>query len=184
MISVMILIMFSNSGVQPCEYGGFATGDEVGIKGESPVFNAPGGSRVINQKATAALGKTHYEQVDNSERLREICRTKKWSKVRVIEPTYLKHVVGWVPLSALRSINRNTRGLRQYVEADFTWRKDTSPYKARLLSAINRISRENANCARIDPGTLFKSPARSRPNKPIFFITCTSQSGGVFNVWF
>jgi hypothetical protein len=174
----------SASGPEPCEHGGISTGDEVSIKGESPLYDAPDGNRVVNEKATAALGKTHYQQVDNSERLKEVCRTQKWSKVQVLEPSWLTDVVGWVPVSALRSIELDAGGARRYVAADFTWDKDTESHKARLVAAVNRIARENANCASIDPGTLAKSPSRSKAGKPVFFITCNSPKGQPFNVWF
>lgn len=174
----------SEAGSEPCEHGGIATGDEVSIKGEFPLYDAPNGERVINEKATAALGKTHYQQVDNSERLKEVCRTQEWSKVQVLEPSWLTDVVGWVPVSALRPIERDAGGARRYVAADFTWEKDTEPHKARLVAAVNRIARENANCASIDPGTLAKSPSRSTARRPVFFITCNSPNDQPFNVWF
>lgn len=174
----------SDAGAAPCENGGIATGDEVSIKGDSPLYDAPDGSRIVNEKATAALGKTHYQQVDNSERLKEVCRTQKWSKVQVIEPSWLTDVVGWVPVSALRPIERDASGTRRYVEADFMWDKDTSRHKTRLVAAVNRIARENSNCASLDPGTLSRSPSRSRPGKPVYFITCNSPDDRPFNVWF
>jgi len=174
----------SEAGAKPCEHGGIATGEEVSISGESPLYDGPNGKRVVNEKATSVLGTTHYQQVDNSERLKELCRTQKWSKVQVLEPSWLTDVVGWVPVSALRAIERDAGGARRYVEADFTWEKDTSPHKARLVAAVNRIARENANCTSIDLGTLSKSPSRSKSGKPVFFITCNSPNDQPFNVWF
>ena len=174
----------SDVGAEPCDHGGIATGNEVSIKGDSPLYDAPNGKRIVNDKATAALGETHYQQVDNTERLREVCRTQKWSKVQVLEPSWLTDVVGWVPLTALRSIERETGGARRYVAADFTWDNHTLPYKGKLVEAVNQVARENANCVSIDPGTLAKSPSRSKAGKPVFFITCNGQEDQPFNVWF
>lgn len=174
----------SEEAAKGCENGGIATRDEVGIQGESPLYDKPNGERIINQKATDALGKTHYQQVDKSERLEELCRTQKWSKVQVLEPSWLTDVVGWVPNSALREIERDGGGARQYVEADFTWNSETSPEKAKLIAAVNRIARDNANCNGVNPGTLFKSLTRSKPGKPVFFVTCNGPSDQPFNVWF
>jgi hypothetical protein len=116
--------------------------------------------------------------------LRELCRTKEWSKVQVIEPESLNNVVGWVSVSKLRAVEQASDGARKYVADDFYWDEDTSPYKKELVAAANRIAVENANCGSIDPGTLAKSPTKSTPGKPVYFITCNGISDQPFNVWF
>lgn len=173
----------STSG--PCEGGGIATGDEVAVTKDVGLRSGPSlkSDRVINEKATSVLGYTEYQAVDNTERLKELCRQKAWSKVQVVEPSWLANVVGWVPVSALRSIERDSSGRRTYVEADFPWDRDTSRYKPQLVAAVNRIVRENERCPTIDPGTLMRSPNRGTDAKPVFFVTCAHPTMP-FNVWF
>jgi hypothetical protein len=167
-----------------CEHDGIATMDTVGIIGDADVLDAPNGKRIINQKATAALHKTFYQSVDHTEVLKELCRTKGWAKVQVTEPSELAHVVGWVRTSALRQLQSDTNGARIYTEDDFSWDGKAARYKKQLTAGVNRILRENANCARVDPGTLYESGDRSKPGKPVFFITCYSGADQPFNVWF
>jgi len=38
--------------------------DEVTVNGSHELYAAPEGGRIINEKATAALGETHYQQID------------------------------------------------------------------------------------------------------------------------
>ena len=170
---------------QPCEGGGIATGDEVAVKRETDLRAAPkrSGERIVNDKASSAMKETQYQQLDQTERLKELCRQKEWSKVQVVEPDWLTNVVGWVPVSSLRQIERDTLGKRTYVESDFYWDKDTSRFKPQLVANVNKIVRENDRCETVDPGTLSQSGDRSRPGKPVFFVTCNNP-GGVFNVWF
>lgn len=169
---------------QSCEGGGIVTNDEVSVSGSIDLRDKPSSSadKVINEKASSILGTTEYQQVDNSERLREVCRQKDWSKVQVLEPDWLTDVNGWVPVKSLRTIQRDSSGRRTYAEADFTWDKDTEAYKPKLVAAVNRIVRENNRCPTIDPGTLSKSGNRGTKGKPVFYVTC--QGGQPFNVWF
>ena len=169
---------------ETCEGGGIVTNDEVSVTGSVDLRSAPSDSadKMVNEKATSAIGETVLQQVDNSERLKEICRQKDWSKVQVLEPDRLTHVNGWVPVKSLRAIQRATSGKRTFVEADFTWDDDTAPYKPKLVAAVNRIVRENDRCPTIDPGTLSKSGNRGTAAKPVFYVTCQGEQP--FNVWF
>ena len=56
-----------------CGDGGLALMDEVTVNGSHELYAAPEGGRIINEKATAALGETHYQQIDYSQRLRRTC---------------------------------------------------------------------------------------------------------------
>jgi len=169
---------------QTCEGGGIVTNDEVSVTGSVDLRSKPSdkADKLINEKLSSALGSQEPQQIDNSERLREVCRQKDWSKVQVLEPDWLTHVNGWVPVKSLRAIQRDQSGKRTYVEADFTWDADTSPYKPKLVAAVNRIVRENDRCPTIDPGTLSKSGNRGTKAKPVFFVTCQGEQP--FNVWF
>lgn len=169
---------------ETCEGGGIVTNDEVSVIGSVDLRSSPNGKsdKIVNEKASNALGTTHYQQVDNSERLKEVCRQKDWSKVQVLEPEWLTNVNGWVPVKSLRAIQRDTSGKRTFVEADFTWDDDTSPYKPKLVAAVNRIVRENDRCPTVDPATLSKSGNRGTKAKPVFYVTCQGEQP--FNVWF
>ncbi len=167
-----------------CDQGGIATGDIVAVSADTDLLDSPNGSPLINEKASAALKRTYYQQVDSTETLQETCRTDEWSKVRVKEPASLSHVEGWLPNSALRLIETDTSGNRTYVEADFYWDKDTSRYKPQLVAAVNRIVTENDNCLSVDPGTLSKSGSRGTAANPVYFVTCNGPQDNPFNVWF
>ena len=91
--------------------------------------------------------------------------------------------MGWVSNGAIREIERTGGGARVYVEDDFYWDDDTSQLKPHIVAVVNKISRENRNCGQIDTSSIAKSPSRSRPGDPVFFVTCGSGSN-VFNVWF
>lgn len=79
-----------------CEGGGQAINREVAVSHETPLLSTWGetGERIVNQKATNVMGETQYQQVDQTERLRETCRQGQWSKVAVLEPEWLTEVEG------------------------------------------------------------------------------------------
>lgn len=169
---------------QTCEGSGIVTNDEFSVNGSVDLRSKPSESskKIVNEKASSILHTTEYQQVDYSERLKEVCRQKDWSKIQVLEPDWLTDVTGWVPVKALRAIQRDSTGKRTYVEADFSWDRDSDAFKPKLVAAVNRIVRENARCPTVDPGTLSKSGPRSKPGKPVFYVTCQGEQP--FNVWF
>jgi hypothetical protein len=67
---------------------------------------APGekSRKLINEKATKALGKTQYCEVDNSVKV-EVLETKDdWTKVKVAKPEWLSAShIGWIPSKYLIS---------------------------------------------------------------------------------
>lgn len=167
-----------------CEGGGIETGDEVTVSKMIDLRQTPdaNGRKIVNEKATEILRETQYHVVDQTTRLTELCRQKSWSKIRIVEPDWLNFVVGWVPVSALRQIQRDSSGTRKYVEDDFMWDKHTTPYKTKLVAAVNRIVKENSRCPSVETSSLAKSDSRSGPGKPMFYVTC--QGSQPFNVWF
>lgn len=169
---------------QTCEGGGIVTNDEFSVKGSVDLRSKPSNSadKIVNEKASSILHTTEYQQVDYSERLREVCRQKDWSRIQVLEPDWLTHVTGWVPVKALRAIQRDSSGKRTYVESDFAWDRGSEAFKRNLVAAVNRIVRDNGRCPKVDPGTLSRSGPRSKPGKPVFYITCQGEQP--FNVWF
>ena len=169
----------------PCGTGGLALDDVVAVTGEyvlraAPATDAP---RIRNEKASEALGRAHYHQIDASTTVRRLCAQSDWTEVRIVTPDWLNTVTGWVPNAALREIGRGTDGARIYVAEDFYWDGDSAKYKPQIVAAVNRIARENRNCHEIDPSSVALSPTKSKPGDPVFFVTCGA-GAGAFNVWF
>jgi len=71
-----------------------------GINGEGvPIREAPGenSKKVINEKATQALGKTEYCEVDYSVKVEVLETSGNWTKIKVVEPEWLSAShVGWI----------------------------------------------------------------------------------------
>ena len=98
-------------------------------------------------------------------------------------PDWLSDIRGWVPSRVLRSIEQQANGSRLYGAEDFSWDKDTKRDKAAIITVVNKITRDNSKCTNIDTGSLSLSTSKSKPNDPVYFITCGS-GAEVFNVWF
>jgi len=169
----------------PCGDGGLALMDVVAVSGDHDLHASPNSSapKIKNEKASRVLGKDHYHQIDSSTTVRRLCVQADWTEVQIQTPDWLTHVKGWVPNTALREIERTKSGGRIYVEDDFYWDKDTVQFKRQIVAVVNKIARENRNCDQIDTSSVAKSPSRSKPGDPVFFVTCGS-GANVFNVWF
>ena len=164
-----------------------ATGVEYGVTGSRiNVRNGPGTNyeKIINRKATNALGETRYVQIDNSVTVHEVCRKGDWSLIEVVKPDWLRDSHrGWVASRFLRGQMRDSAGVQVFTKEDFVWDKNTSPYKDTIVAAVNKIHRENARCKEIDPSSAYLSGSKSSPGNPVFFVTCGS-GANAFNVWF
>lgn len=55
---------------------------------------------------------------------------------------------------------------------DFFWDDSTRPYEALIVEGVNRLHRQNPDCAKINPGTLGRSTTRGSDSNPSFFIAC------------
>lgn len=170
---------------QPCGDGGITSNELAAVNAEFELRTGPSRSadRIKNEKASAAIGETMYQNIDNSTTVRRLCKGKNWSEVQIAEPSWLSSVRGWAPNSVLREIERDESGGRVYESRDFTWDADTRRYKSQIVAAVNKIVRENDRCKTIDPATVAKSSGRSQPGKPVFFVTC-NEGASAFNVWF
>ncbi|MDM3871815.1 hypothetical protein QSV34_10675 [Porticoccus sp. W117] len=175
----------SNDIPDSCGEGGIRLNDVVAVTQKSNLYSAASKSsqRVKNLKLSKALGTNRYHTIDPSVTVKRLCVQKHWTEVQITSPEWLSHVIGWVDNSSLKEIVRNSKGKRLYSESDFFWDNDTTLYKADIVQIINKISSENKNCSEIDTGTVMKSGSRSKPNDPVFFVTCVS-NGKPFNVWF
>lgn len=140
--------------------------------------------KIINKKATKALKRTHYIQVDHTTTIHEHCRKDGWSYIQVIEPReFQQSHRGWIASRFLRAIEKDSAGFRTFKEEDFLWDKNTFPYKSIIIAGVNKIHRENRHCKIIDPSSAYLSASKSTPGKPVFFVTC-GDGAKVFNVWF
>jgi hypothetical protein len=166
--------------------GGIVTGDTLGVKTSAELRESPhkDGPKKVNEKSTAAFGKTQYQSIDSSETVRELCRQGDWSEIQVIDPSWLSDVNGWVLSRALRTFETDSTGKRVYVESYFYWDDDTKPYKSIVVKGVNKVLRENENCAKVDTGTASRSGERGTKSDPVFFVTCYDKTDRPFNVWF
>lgn len=139
--------------------------------------------KIVNQRASEAFGQTEYHNIDNSTTVRRLCDNGEWTLMSVESPAWLDFVKGWVPSSVLRPIMHTAAGKRVFVEDDFLWDESSNPYRAEIIEMTNRISTDNSKCGALDPSSMALSPSKSKPNDPVFFVTC-GEGAGAFNVWF
>jgi hypothetical protein len=75
------------------------------IEGEDIIIRVGPGEnfdKLINQKATEALGKTHYAQVDYTVKVTIEETNGDWSKIKVVEPDWLSSThIGWIPSKSI-----------------------------------------------------------------------------------
>lgn len=161
--------------------------DVVAVTGSHPVHTDPGADtpRLRNEKASKALGKPHFHQIDASTMVRRLCVRGDWTEVQITSPDWLTFVRGWVPRKALRGVETSDDGERVYVEEDFHWDADTRRHKPQIIAVVNRIARDHPGCGsgRIDPQSVARSTSRGSSADPVFFVTCGSGTAA-FNVWF
>ena len=178
-------VMVANEALEACGQGGIRFNDIVAVTGNEAVRLEPSATaaRLRNDRASQVLGRDHFHQVDGSTTVRRLCAQDGWSEIQIVTPDWLTHVRGWVPSQSLRHIERTQSGRRLYVEADFFWDEDTENYSQAIVQAANQIAAENRNCETIQTSSVARSPTRSRPGDPVFFLTCGAGSQA-FNVWF
>jgi hypothetical protein len=92
--------------------------------------------------------------------VRELCRSGKWSKVRVLAPEELRSIAGWIPNRVLRAIKTDSRGHRIYTTWDDNWSDDAKPYRRDVLTAVNAIMRDDERCEAIDDVALVREAGR------------------------
>lgn len=88
---------------------------EFSVKEESEIFQSPNSKeKVLNQKATNALGETTYCEISR-ECIVKILDTKdEWVKIQVVEPSWLSSShIGWVKKSCIEMDEENSQILVQ-----------------------------------------------------------------------
>jgi len=190
--TVIIALTMMFQAANACTIGTPTANEVVSVTGSHTLHDKPSeaSERVVNQKASGILKRIEYQNIDQSETLQTLCQEDGWTLIRVASPPYLTDVQGWVPNSALRSISQTADGSRMYVEDDFSWDEETTPYKSILIKDVNYIVRHHPGCPKIDTATLFRDDSNNNlvdnKNDPVFFITClrSDRTTDVFNVWF
>lgn len=169
-----------------CEKGASADGAIANVIGSAgySLRKSPNGEKIVNEKATRALGTTSYQSIDNSTTVEIQCIDGDWARVRVATPEWLKEHVGWVERSALAPPLRPGE-VRDFVDADFVWDKDTKKVKTIIIRTVNRIQREDPRCkTAIYPSSVAKSMTESKAQKkPVYFVNCGDGAESV-NVYF
>ena len=169
-----------------CEKGVSADGAIVGVVGSAgySLRKSPDGEKIVNEKATRALGTTTYQSIDNSTTVQLQCIDGAWARVQVATPEWLKEQVGWVERSALVPPLKPGE-VRDFVDADFEWDKDTKKVKDMIVKTVNRIHREDPRCkTAIYPSSVAKSQTESKAQKkPVYFVNCGDGAESV-NVYF
>lgn len=169
-----------------CEKGVSADGAIVGVVGSAgySLRKSPDGEKIVNEKATRALGSTTYHSIDNSTTVQLQCIDGAWARVQIATPEWLKEQVGWVERSALARPLKPGE-VRDFVDADFEWDKDTKKVKDMIVKTVNRIHREDPRCkTAIYPSSVAKSQTESKAQKkPVYFVNCGDGAESV-NVYF
>ncbi len=175
------------NGVEACGAKSVKTNRSLGVNGsENTLFSAPSptGIRLVNAKATAALGTKTYLSIDKSTTVQEECTQDGWSRIQVTSPEYLRESHrGWVKSTALRTPSADASGKRVFTEADFYFDKKSAPHKATIIAGVNKIARENDRCKDIDPSSATISTSKGTPANPVFYVTC-GKGASVHNVFF
>lgn len=72
-----------------------------GINGEDiSIRKSPGAKseKLVNEKATQAIGETQYCELDYSTKVEILEEKDEWSKIKVVEPEWLSDTyIGWIP---------------------------------------------------------------------------------------
>lgn len=173
--------------LQSCGSTSKKTGQSYKVNGSGiNVWTGPGTSfdRIVNQKATRIMGKTHYVTIDNSVTVFEECSQGEWSRVRVTDPDYLSQSHrGWVESKVLRGKKVDSSGVEVFTEADFSFDDRTRPYESIIIAGVNKIHRENARCKVIDASSAYISSSKGSAFNPVFYVTC-GKDAQIFNVFF
>lgn len=91
---------YSKTVLEDCSNGAKLTGKQYNVIGTSiNIRSGPGMNhkKLVNEKATKILGKTHYLSIDDTTIVFEKCTKANWSWIRILEPDWLRKTHrGWV----------------------------------------------------------------------------------------
>lgn len=165
-----------------CEHGTPVTGAFY-VKGRDINFRTgPGAdqSRVINEKASAVLGRTEYRTLWPSMALEGRCETAEWLQGRIVKAdgSSVNWETGWVHKKFVTDTPSADRkaGLLWDIDAENDF---TAAQKQIVKRGALKVLKDEANCASIFTGYT----SGSRPGA--YYVSCNARNGGqAFNVWF
>lgn len=151
-------------------------GIEYAVTSTQHVYQGPSSSykKIINQKASSVMGRAHFHVIDQSTTVKAMCMHDSYAYIRILTPSWLTHVEGWVESSSLRGIKKDIDGKQVYEESDFHWDSASMKYKKNIVDAMNFLV-ESKICSTIDPFSLSKS-SKSTPSSDVFYIVCNSKN--------
>ena len=164
-----------------CTTGTPTRGRLYPVRSEVPFLTSPSrsASAVVNQKATAALGRSMHRQLGTSMVLEARCETAGWFQGRIVraDGNRVSWETGWVEKKYVKgeATPSQQAGVLWDVQAD----SDVPMRdKNRVLAAAKRVVQENPRCSTVIHG----GPSQDQPGK--YFITCNPSGGGLaFNVF-
>lgn len=158
-----------------CEVGQSADGAVVNVIGAEghDLRSSPEGDKIVNRKATKALGETHYQTIDNTTKVQVQCIEGDWARIQITSPEWLISQKGWVERTAL-ALPLKPGEKRTFTAIDFDWDKYTAKDKDMIIKAVNRIHREDPRCAdAILPSLTGWSEDQSKARgKRTYFVNC------------
>ena len=104
------------SGAQKKMITAMEDGIEVGktydVIRDSQLLNGPSATatKIINQKATKALGTTHFLSIDTSCTIKVLALQNGWAQIAVVEPDYLAAThKGWISAAVIKKGNASRK---------------------------------------------------------------------------
>lgn len=74
--------------------------------------------------------------------------------------------------AALSALSTLTLAAEPFTEAYFTFDAITSLNKAVIVAGVNKLAKENKNCAKIDPKSVQFDAANASPDNAAFTVVC------------
>ena len=151
-------------------------GIEHAVNSTQHIYEGPSSSykKIINQKTSSIIGRVVFHTVDESTTVKAMCIHESYAYIKILTPSWLTHVEGWVGSSSLRGIKKDRNGNQIYEEGDFHWDSASMKYKNDVVDAMNFLI-ESKSCNKIDPFSLSRS-SRGAPSSEIFYIVCDSRN--------
>ena len=78
----------------------------------------------------------------------------------------------------------SNKSRRTFVESEFYWDKYNRAYKDLIVKGANKVFRENPRCHTLDPESATTSISKGTKNDPMFYVSCKTEDGEPFNVFF
>lgn len=149
---------------------------------KTPFFTLPNTAapKVLNQRATEALGRKDYRDLWTGMVLQGECQTDQWIKGRIVEADgrSVDWEAGWVQKKVVRS-NKSSDELAGLVWDPDNERDLSSIEKGIMRAGARQALAERRNCNSIVAG------GKSGKKADTFFVTCQPPGNAPsFNIWF